>query len=59
MRVKIYVELIDDERNVEHYEQHGFSRGSLESMYYSVVKNLVEQSKTDELEYLIDIEVAD
>ncbi|MEE1303108.1 MAG: hypothetical protein UHD64_10035 [Bacteroidales bacterium] len=59
MRVKIYVELMDDERDLAHYEQNGFSRRSLESMYYLAVKNLVEQAKADDLEYLIDIEVED
>lgn len=59
MRVKIYVELIDNERDLTHYKQYGFSRRSLELMYYSVFENLVKQAKSDDLEHFIHVEVED
>lgn len=59
MRVKIYVELIDDKRDLAHYKKCGFSSKSLELMYYSVVENLVKQAKTDDVDHFIQIEVED
>ena len=60
MKVKVNIDIIDDEHDIEWHEQQGFTKSDIETLYRICFNSLLLQITNDnEVRYELNIEVED